>query len=143
MDEIGELPLSQQAKLLRALEPRANGKRYVTPVGSTEDHEINCRIIYATHKPLRKMTREGLFREDLYYRIATAKLHTKPLRERRDDVPLITNSILGRHKWKLKEGLLETIPNWVIESTGNVRELFNAIFHAQEFGVWPDEPTDW
>jgi transcriptional regulator with PAS, ATPase and Fis domain len=89
LDEVGDLPLTTQAKLLNVLQP-IDGKRYVRPVGSTDEKEVTCRFVCATHRDLKDMVEKNLFRKDLYARISTFELHIKPLRERkRDVVPII------------------------------------------------------
>lgn len=89
LDEIGDLPLTVQAKLLNSLQP-VDGKRYIRPVGGTEEREINCRIVCATHKDVKEMVEKGLFRKDLYARISTFELSIKPLRQRKVDIePII------------------------------------------------------
>ena len=85
MDEIGELPLHVQAKLLRALQDKT-----VRRVGGKDEEEINCKFVAATHRDIKQMVTEGKFRQDLYARISTLELHIKPLRDRECDiVPLI------------------------------------------------------
>jgi|ERR1700722_246139 len=85
LDEVGDLPLSIQAKLLNVLQP-IEGKRFIRPVGSTEEKEITCRFVCATHRNLLDMVKAGAFRLDLYARISTFELHIKPLRERKADI---------------------------------------------------------
>jgi len=92
LDEVGDLPLEIQAKLLNALQP-IDGKRYIRPVGGTEEVEISCRIVCATHRNLMEMVNDKLFRLDLYARISTFVLKIKPLRERRCDIPDIMQEI--------------------------------------------------
>jgi DNA-binding NtrC family response regulator len=129
LDEIGEMPLSIQAKLLRFLEE----KRFER-VGSTEPIEVDVRIIAATNQDLRVRIRKQLFREDLYYRLNVVSIELPPLRERRDDVPLLIAHFLrtahganGESAGISQEAmkLLERY-DW----PGNVRELKNAIEHA-------------
>jgi len=89
LDEIGDLPLSVQAKLLSVLQP-IDGKRYIRPVGGTEEKEITCRFVCATHRNLKEMVEKSLFRHDLYARISTFELHIHPLSKRKCDVvPII------------------------------------------------------
>ncbi len=127
MDEIGNMPLSMQVKLYRILQ---EGK--VRPLGSTEESEVDVRVIAATNKDLEKEIAEGRFREDLFYRLSVIPIHVPPLRERRDDIPLLARSFLERFRKSMEKTvdgiepeamrLLETY-DW----PGNVRELENTI----------------
>jgi two-component system response regulator PilR (NtrC family) len=127
MDEIGNMPLSMQVKLYRVLQ---EGK--VRPLGSTEESEVDVRVIAATNKDLEKEIAEGRFREDLFYRLSVIPIHVPPLRERRDDIPLLARAFLERFRKSMEktvEGiepeamrLLETY-DW----PGNVRELENTL----------------
>lgn len=94
LDEIGELPLPAQAKLLRAIQ-----QKVIQRVGDAADTEINCRFVFATNKNLCKMCESGMFRPDLYARIATFELATLPLRSREEDVKLILESMEGGKKF--------------------------------------------
>jgi len=127
IDEIGDFKLESQAKLLRVLESHR-----VTPVGSNIDREVNVRVVAATSRPLEKLVQEGLFREDLYYRLNVINLQLPPLRERREDIPLLLHHFLqslcaqvGRESITLDPELkryLET-HDW----PGNVRQLRNCL----------------
>jgi len=90
LDEIGELPMSMQGKLLRTLQDKT-----VRRVGGKDEEAINCKFICATNKNVKKMVTDGVFRQDLYARISTFELHIKPLSERRRDVSSIINSLVG------------------------------------------------
>ena len=127
LDEVGDMPLAMQPKLLRALE---TGR--ITPVGGEQPAAVDVRVLSATHRRLDEMVSEGLFREDLLYRINTVPLNVPPLRDRREDIPSLARHFLdGLHR---REGghrpavgpdaidLLITHP-W----PGNVRELRNVI----------------
>lgn len=94
LDEIGELPIGVQAKLLRALQDRV-----IRKVGSNSEEEIHCKFVCATHRNISKMVKEDKFRQDLYARISTFELHIKPLCDRRADIPLIASSIKGGKEW--------------------------------------------
>src|SRR4030095_13980128 len=91
LDEIADLPLHMQVKLLRAIQEKS-----VRPVGEAREQAVDVRILSATHKDLAQLVAEGGFREDLYYRIDVIELRVPPLRERGDDVLLLTDHILGR-----------------------------------------------
>lgn len=126
LDEIGEMPLSMQVKLLRALQ-----EREITRVGGTRTISLNFRLITATNRDLMAMVKEGDFREDLYYRISVINLKIPPLRERRQDIPLLCDHFLDEMfnlYNKAPKLQPETISlmcgyNW----PGNVRELRNCI----------------
>ncbi len=127
IDEIGDFKLESQAKLLRVLESHR-----VTPVGSNIDREVNVRVVAATSRPLEKLVQEGLFREDLYYRLNVINLQLPPLRDRREDIPLLLHHFMqslceqvGRETITLDPELkryLET-HDW----PGNVRQLRNCL----------------
>jgi len=113
IDEVGDMPLSMQASLLRALQ-----EKKITPVGSNDEVDIDCRIVCATNKPLEAMVKAGEFRLDLMHRLNTFELHTIPLRERLEDVALLIKKWDKRGGFKLTTGcLLE----------GNCRELGSLI----------------
>lgn len=127
LDEIGELPLTLQPKLLRVLQ-----ERRLTPVGGERELAVDARIVSATNCDLTRAVAEGRFREDLYYRLAVVQLETPPLRERREDIPLLIEhfleSGLRRHGLKrpsFSAGLMRRLldHSW----PGNVRELANTI----------------
>ena len=130
LDEIGEMPASLQVKLLRAIQ-----EREVIPVGATEAVPVDVRIIAATNRELEDEIRKGAFRSDLYYRLNVIALHLPPLRDRRDDIPLLADhfltrmaSRLGRDEITLAEETLETLLRY--DWPGNVRELENALERA-------------
>ena len=126
LDEIGELPLNLQSSLLRVLQ---DGE--VTRVGSTKTRRVSVRIIAATNRNLKQMIEEKTFREDLYYRLNVISINIPPLRERRDDIPALTELFIERlnKKYNTKKGVSDTFllelmsMNW----PGNVRELSNFI----------------
>ena len=130
LDEIGDMPLPLQVKLLRALE-----ERKVRPVGSHESHEIDVRVICATHRKLEERIATGEFREDLYYRLNVVKLYIPALAERREDIPLLTNHFLERLAERYRKGRLALAPEAMellvsAPWPGNVRQLLNVIEQA-------------
>lgn len=130
LDEIGELPLPLQVKLLRVLQ-----EEEITPLGSTGSRKINVRVITATSKDLYWEVEEGRFREDLFYRINVMKIHLPPLRERRGDIPLLIGYFIDLFNKKLSkniEGLSsEAMPILMGYSwPGNIRELENVMERA-------------
>ena len=123
LDEIGEMSLSMQAKLLRVLQ-----EREVTRIGSTKKIKIKCRIISATHKDLTEEINKGNFREDLYYRIIGLPIHLPPLRERKEDIPLLSKKFIsescqynGLEKIELSQKALDKLMKYNFK--GNIREL--------------------
>lgn len=123
LDEIGDMPLSIQSKLLRFVET----KRF-RRVGGLKDLEVDVRIISATNKNLEQLIAEGKFREDLYYRINAVELEIPPLRERKEDIPLLVEFFLKRFGKKISQQALAELINYLWE--GNVRELKNMIERA-------------
>src|SRR3712207_7869306 len=92
LDEVGDMSPTLQVKLLRVLQEGT-----FLPVGGTEPREVDVRVIAATHKDLGEMVKRGEFREDLFYRINVIRVHLPPLRERRDDLPLLVDHFLRKH----------------------------------------------
>ena len=130
LDEIGNIPLAQQAKLLRVLQNRS-----ITRVGDTKSVPIDIRLICATNMDLPKMVKEGLFREDLYYRINTMPLHLPPLRERTDEIETLSLLFVERYADKyhrLTKGISEEAMQLLQRCrwSGNVRELQGCIEKA-------------
>lgn len=130
LDEIGDMPAETQAKVLRVLQERSFER-----VGGTEPIEVDVRVVAATHRNLEEDVKEGRFREDLYYRLKVVEIELPPLRERREDVPALTQRFLddvterlGRDKKQLSEAALGRLVrhDW----PGNVRELQNVIEQA-------------
>jgi len=134
LDEIGEMPLTLQPKLLRAIE-----EKEVLPVGATTPVKIDVRILAATNRDLKKEIEAGRFREDLYYRLNVIELDIPPLRDRREDIPLLVEHLVRRHNQEMKKvykgadnatmKLLMSLP-W----KGNVRELDNVLERAMILG---------
>ncbi|MGI6142388.1 MAG: sigma 54-interacting transcriptional regulator [bacterium] len=129
LDEVAEIPLSLQTKLLRVLQ-----EREVRPVGSDRVVPIDVRVIAATNKDLRAAVQEGLFRKDLFFRINVLYLSLPPLRERREDIPLIAKYFLDRFNgvlsgnWEITPEALDYLMEY--PWPGNVRELRNIIERA-------------
>ncbi len=122
LDEVGEMNLVCQAKLLRVLEDKV-----VRPLGSDRSFKVDIRLVAATHRDLEMEVREGRFREDLFYRLSVVTLAVPPLRERRDDVPLLANLFLENGK-RLSPNALSLLCAY--DWPGNVRELKNKIVAA-------------
>jgi two-component system response regulator AtoC len=130
LDEIGELPLGLQVKLLRVLEDEK-----IRRLGETRDLQVNVRIVAATHRDLLAETKAGRFREDLFYRLNVLHIHCPPLRERREDIPLLVEHFLGRNNTRLGTGVrgLDSEARRLLFEyawPGNVRELENTIERA-------------
>jgi len=130
LDEIGELPLEAQARILRVLQ-----EGEIRRVGSTETRKVDIRLIVATHRNLRELVQSNLFREDLYYRLNVLKLQIPPLRDRGDDLELLARNILirtcdhmGKEHYRFSSQAMKSMNNY--RWPGNVRELENAIERA-------------
>jgi Nif-specific regulatory protein len=135
LDEVGELPMPVQAKLLRVLQEREFER-----VGGTRPIKADVRVIAATNKDLEQAVRQGAFREDLYYRLNVVSLVMPGLSERREDIPLLANYFVSKYGRKCKRKVMGISPaaraalveyGW----PGNVRELENAIEHAVVLGT--------
>jgi DNA-binding NtrC family response regulator len=120
LDEVGDLSLLAQAKLLRVLQDLC-----VEKVGGQGSVRINTRVVAATNRPLAQMVREQRFREDLYYRLSGVEIHVPPLRLRRDDVPLLLRHVLARHgrPGSLRVSLAAMEALVAYDWPGNVRQL--------------------
>ncbi len=130
LDEIGDMTPELQAKLLRVIEDRA-----VRPVGSDESVSVGLRLIAATNKDLPAKIQEGTFREDLYYRLAVIPIHLPPLRERREDLPLLAEQFLRRAAASSGKAIQGFTPEAMAALLrhpwpGNVRELENVVERA-------------
>jgi len=130
LDEVADLPLSMQVKLLRVIQ-----EKRVRPVGATREAPIDVRIISATHQNLARRVEEGLFRQDLYYRLNVIELNMPPLRERPEDIPELTQHLLesiARNYQqpvpKIESAALKALQNYGFP--GNVRELENILERA-------------
>jgi two-component system response regulator HydG len=127
LDEIGDMAPKLQAKLLRVLE-----NREITRIGSNDPIKVNVRLISATHRDLEKAIAEGTFRQDLYYRLKVVTIKLPPLRERREDIPLLAahfmkefDAINGKHAERIAEPVRRAMAAY--DWPGNVRELRNFI----------------
>ena len=134
LDEVGEIPTGLQAKLLRALEERRFER-----VGGTEPIEVDLRVIAATNRDLEAAIRQGTFRSDLFYRLNVIALEMPPLRERREDIPLLASHCAARYSQRLKRPIAGLSPEargclLAYDWPGNVRELANAIERAVVLG---------
>jgi DNA-binding NtrC family response regulator len=140
LDEIGEIPPATQVKLLRVLE-----ERELTRVGGTHSIKVNVRVVAATNRPLREHVEEGTFRSDLYYRLNVLSIYLPPLRERRDDIPLLVRRFIrefteehGRPFPGISAEAMEMLVDYAWP--GNVRELRNllesmvVLSHGREIG---------
>lgn len=130
LDEIGDIPPAIQIKLLRVLEDRK-----IERVGDNRPIPVDVRVITATHKRLETLIEQGLFREDLYFRINVFPLYCPPLSERREDIPLIAQSFIRRNATSSGKKIIGLTPEALETLTdyawpGNVRELRNAIEYA-------------
>ncbi len=130
LDEIGEMPKELQVKILRAIE----GYRFMR-IGGTEEIDVDVRLITATHRDLKAAVEAGEFREDLFYRLHVVSIKLPPLRERKEDIPLLVSHFIEKYKKEVKERRLEISEKalQVLEThpwPGNVRELENCILRT-------------
>ncbi|MEW6594930.1 MAG: sigma-54 dependent transcriptional regulator [Thermodesulfobacteriota bacterium] len=130
LDEVGEMPLTLQTKLLRVLQERTFER-----VGGTQTLHVDVRIIAATNKDLKEEVEQGRFREDLYYRLNVLHIHLPPLRERTDDIPMLAAHFVAKFAKEMQRPHLDIAPETVRFLTslpweGNVRELENTIERA-------------
>lgn len=130
LDEIGEMPRELQVKILRVLE-----EQKFQHVGGTEDIEVDNRIIAATNKDLKQAVEAGIFREDLYYRLKVITLSIPPLREKKEDIPLLVEHFLRKHREVQKKnvsGVSEEALRLLMDYPwpGNIRELENVLLRA-------------
>ncbi len=126
LDEIGELPLHLQTKLLRVIEDKT-----ITPLGSNKSFNVDVRIISATQQNLEKLIEQGKFRQDLYYRLKVVNIHIPPLRDRREDIPILIDYFIEKFskKYNRKIKFTNRLINELISKDypGNVRELENLV----------------
>ncbi len=129
LDEVGDLPLAMQVKLLRAIQEKS-----VRPVGAQTELPVDVRVLSATHRDLHALVTEGTFRQDLYYRLNVIELRIPPLRERRDDIPLLAEHLNAKltHgleiRPRLSKAAVEVLREY--DFPGNVRELENILERA-------------
>lgn len=137
LDEIGDLPLDSQVRLLRALQAKE-----ITPVGATEPIKVDVRVVAATHRDLHKEVAEGRFREDLFHRLAVGVMKLPPLRERGQDIHLLIDNFINQIN-EIAEGKPESIHKEISEKVrniliryewpGNIRQLYNVLMRAS---IW-------
>jgi two-component system response regulator PilR (NtrC family) len=143
LDEVADLPLAMQVKLLRTIQ-----EKQVRKVGATSEDAVDVRIICATHQNLAARVEAGKFRQDLYYRLAVIELRMPPLRECREDIPVLAEAILrrltgadGRRAMRLSEGAMKALSGY--DFPGNTRELENVLERAVALTVREEiEPDD-
>jgi formate hydrogenlyase transcriptional activator len=130
LDEVGDIPLEVQSKLLRVLQEHEFER-----LGSARTQQVDVRIVAATHRDLRRMVEDGEFRSDLFYRLHVFPLTVPPLRDRREDIPLLVRHYVDKYSKRMNRRI-ETIPSQAMEVItnyswpGNVRELQNFIERA-------------
>ncbi len=138
LDEIGDLDMNLQAKLLRVLQERT-----IKPVGANREKPVDVRVVTATHKNLIKAIEEDLFREDLYYRLSVLPIHLPPLRQRREDIPLLAHYFLEKYS-SLNNSKSKSFSTDALQElmdypwNGNVRELENVI---ERISVLSNDPV--
>ena len=130
LDEVGDISPALQVKLLRFLQ-----EREYEPLGAIKPLKADVRVVAATNKDLSRLVSDGLFREDLYYRLNVVKIQLPPLAERREDIPLLVEHFLKRLNLKMDKRILSVSPEVMdlfmrYDFPGNIRELENAIEHA-------------
>lgn len=133
LDEIGEMDIKLQAKLLRVVQ-----EKEVVPIGSGCRRKIDVRIVCATNQELKKMVSDGKFREDLYFRLNVVAINLPPLRQRREDIPLLAEHFVAKYNKKMAKQIKSIEPAFLTmlaqyEFKGNVRELENIIERAMVF----------
>ncbi|HYL81454.1 MAG TPA: sigma-54 dependent transcriptional regulator, partial [Candidatus Acidoferrum sp.] len=143
LDEVGSMRLDLQAKILRALQ-----EREIERVGGTRTIKIDVRVIAATNRELKKAVEDGTFREDLYYRLNVIPITLPPLRQRRDDIPLLVEHFIAKYNREFNRKVKgfsagATAALYQYEWPGNVRELENIIERAVTLGRGPAiQPSD-
>ena len=130
LDEIGDMPLSLQGKLLRVLEEKS-----FSPIGSNESRSIDVRVVAATNRDLWQMVQDGAFREELYYRLNVVNIDLPPLRQRKEDIPLLVSHFVSQfnsEQGKHLQGITREVERILMDYDypGNVRELKNILEFA-------------
>ncbi|MBR4411480.1 MAG: sigma 54-interacting transcriptional regulator, partial [Firmicutes bacterium] len=130
LDEVGDMPLSLQGKLLRALQ-----EKETMPIGGSQYRKIDVRVVSATNRNLLSMVNEGKFRQDLYYRLHVVEIHMPPLRERKQDIPDLCQSVISRIAGDMNRNIRGLTPEaerllMKYHYPGNVRELINILEYA-------------
>nr|CAX84064.1 Sensory box protein/sigma-54 dependent DNA-binding response regulator [uncultured bacterium] len=147
LDEIGDLPLDMQVRLLRVLQEQT-----FEAVGDNNPIQVNVRVVAATHRNLRERVQEGLFREDLYYRLKVVEMRLPSLREHKTDLPMLIDHFLKKFNARMKrsiKGITDEVLTAIMEHDwpGNVRELEHTLEHAmvvapQSILAWSNLPHD-
>ncbi len=142
LDEISEMSVSMQVKLLRVLQERS-----LRPIGGTQESPIDVRVIAATNKDLREMVANGTFREDLFYRVSVIPINVPPLRERREDIELLANHFLKKYASAAQKSILRLHADALgalraYDWPGNVRQLENTIERAVALETSPELHVD-
>ncbi len=138
LDEIGDMPLHLQTKLLRVLQEQEFER-----VGGNRTIQVDVRIVAATNRDLKAMVKENKFRADLYYRLSVFPMNVPPLRERREDIPLLTRYFVQKHARRMGRNI-ESIPTDAMEALtnydwpGNIRELQNVIERSVVLSSGPE-----
>jgi two-component system, NtrC family, response regulator AtoC len=133
LDELASMPMDIQAKMLRVIEERAFRR-----VGGTQMVKVDVQVIAASNRDLKKMIQDGLFREDLYYRLKVVDLHLPPLRSRREDTPELVGFFIRKNNQQMGMNIIDITPR-AMEAIlayhwpGNIRELSNSIERAMLF----------
>ena len=142
LDEIGEMPQKMQAGLLRVLQ-----ERVVRPVGGAREESVDTRVIAATHRDLAGMVADGMFREDLYYRLNVIQVRVPPLRERIEDIPILIDHFLGifaarysRERRSVSRAALKRLCGFAWP--GNVRQLENVLLNGWVLSDRPELDAD-
>jgi transcriptional regulator with GAF, ATPase, and Fis domain len=137
LDEIGTMSTTVQAKLLRVLQ-----EREFEPLGAERTQHVDVRVVAATNRDLKQMVSDGRFQEDLYYRLNVIPIEIPPLRERRDDIPILIDHFVEKHRQRsgkridgVESGVVETLSRY--DWPGNVRELENTIERAVVLATGP------
>lgn len=147
LDEIGDMPMSLQGKLLRVLQ-----EKHFTPLGSNESKSVDVRVVAATNRDLWQMVQDGTFRQDLYYRLNVVNINLPPLRERKQDIPLLISHFLTQvnlEQGKNFHGTTREVERILLtyDYPGNVRELKNIVEFAAimcaEDHVQPEDLPHW